>query len=277
MTATNTALTAYEAEIEQWHQKMHDGLVGEAGWLSLVGLYWLHTGNNSIGANPDGDVVLNSPQVPAQLGVIELADDQLVLRITADAPVLVDGVPATTAELRDDYSEAGPSLVQIGSITFFVIRRGREYAIRVRDANAPARLNFAGRKWFPLDQAYQVDGVYSPHETPRTLQVVTSSGNLVPVTNPGRVTFALQGQQFALEAFTAGENELWFVFKDATSGKLTYGAGRFMYAPLHPDGTVSLDFNKAYHPPCAFTAFATCPFPPKENALPVEIPVGERS
>jgi uncharacterized protein (DUF1684 family) len=73
-----------------------------------------------------------------------------------------------------------------------------------------------------------------------------------------------------------GAKELFFIFRDQTSGKETYGAGRFLYSALPREGTVVLDFNKAYNPPCAFTPYATCPLPPKENRLAVRVEAGEK-
>jgi uncharacterized protein len=268
--------SSYETEIGHWRQMMDDKLRAEDGWLSLTGLYWLHPGDNTVGVNPTADIVLPSGQTPDDLGLIELANDQIILRVTAAVPVTVDGEPRMTAVLRHDHEAGGPSRVQIGSITFFIIQRGSEYGVRVRDMNNPARLEFRGRNWFPLDQDYRVEGKFVPHEEARVLQVVTSSGHINPITNHGTVEFVLHNQHLSLQAFAAGENEVWLVFKDNTSGKSTYGGGRFLYAPLTEEGIVKLDFNKAYHPPCAYTPFATCPLPPKENWLPLDIPAGER-
>lgn len=275
MTVTEQA--DYLAELDRWRQEKETVLSAPDGWLSLVGLHWLNDGVNTIGADEDSDVSLPVNSIPHHLGIIELAGNHITLRTEADVTVTVDGVETREASLRDDSSTGGkPSQVQIGSVTFFIIERGGNYAVRVRDSENPARLTFEGRRWFPVDQRTNVTGVYVPHETPRTLQIVTSAGNAQPMVNPGKVEFTLNGQSFALEAFEAAGNQVWFVFKDATSGRSTYGAGRFLYAPLTADGAVHLDFNKAYHPPCAFTPFAACPLPPKGNVLPVEILAGER-
>ena len=85
--------------------------------------------------------------------------------------------------------------------------------------------------------------------------------------------------------FAAAHNEAFFIFRDRTSGKETYGAGRFLQAKVATiettadatvDGKITLDFNRAYNPPCAFTAFATCPLPPSENWLPFPVLAGEK-
>lgn len=273
MLGTDTQLATYISEVSQWRQMTDDRLRSESGWLTLVGLYWLHEGENTIGAA--SDIVLPLTGAPAQIGNIMFKDGQATLHISADVPVTVDGESVSTALLRDDTTEGGPSLVNIGSITFFVIRRGDEYGIRVRDTHNPARLAFTGRKWFPVDPHYRVQGTFIPHTPSRTLQITNSVGQTVPIDNPGRVEFVLQGHMLSLEAFSGGENEVWFVFRDGTSGSSTYGAGRFLYAPVSAEQTVLLDFNKAYHPPCAFTPFATCPLPPRENILALDIMAGE--
>ncbi|MEO8609521.1 MAG: DUF1684 domain-containing protein [Chloroflexota bacterium] len=276
MVGTESQPSTYVTEINRWRQTKDDSLRAEDGWLSLIGLFWLPEGANTVGANPKSDIPIDAAGVPDQLGTIEFHDGQATLQISADAPVTVDGVLNTHAVLRDDNAEAGPSLVKIGSVSFFVIRRGDAFGVRVRDANNPARLTFTGRNWFPIAPQYQVKGTFVVHDTPRTIPIVNASGQTEMVDNPGKVEFELGGQALSLEAFAAGKDELWFVFKDATSAQSTYGAGRFMYAPVNADGVVSLDFNKAYHPPCAFTPYSTCLRPPKENILPVEVLAGER-
>jgi uncharacterized protein (DUF1684 family) len=272
---TETQQSSYVTEINAWRQMIEDGLRAEDGWLSLIGLFWLHEGVNTVGANPKADIPIEAA-VPDQIGSIEFHDGKATLQVSADAAVTVDGVKTNHAILRDDNAEVGPSLVKIDSVTFFVIRRGDEYGIRVRDANNPARLEFTGRNWFPVEPHYKVSGKFVPHDVVRSIPIANSSGQTEMMDNPGKVEFELDGQSLVLEAFASRKDELWFVFRDATSNKSTYGAGRFMYAPLSAEGIVSLDFNKAYHPPCAFTPYATCPRSPKENTLPLEILAGER-
>ncbi len=267
------AVDAYTAEIAQWRQTMDDRLRAEDGWLTLVGLDWLHEGTNTIGSDPTADVHL--PSGAAYLGTLELVNGQVTLRVTAAVPVTVDQLPVTTAVLRHDLDEGGASQVRIGSVSFFIIQRGNEYGVRVRDTTNPARLSFAGRQWFPIDLNYRVSGTFVPHANPRTLQIVTSGGQITPMQNPGRVEFTLNGQALALEAFATSKNEYWLVFKDSTSGQSTYGAGRFLYTTTADDGSIIVDFNRAYHPPCAFSPYTTCPRPPQENILDVTIMAGE--
>lgn len=273
MTVGSQAGMEYQIEIEHWRQGMETQLRAPDGWLSVAGLDWLSEGENSIGSDAASNVLLPAP-APAHLGTITL--NQQTITLTTHIPVLVDGVETQAATLRDDHDSEGASLVRIGDITFNVIRRGKEFGVRMRDANNPARATFAGRAWYPIRDQYRVRGVFTPHSSERILEVENSLGKSTEMVNPGCVDFELNGQPIRLEAFEASHNQLWFIFRDSTSGKTSYPAGRFLYAPLHTDGTVDLDFNKAYHPPCAFTAYATCPFPPKQNILSIPIEAGER-
>ncbi|MBX7214853.1 MAG: DUF1684 domain-containing protein [Thermoflexales bacterium] len=268
-------MSNYDQEMRAFRESLDASLRAEDGWLTLVGLFWLEEGANTVGGDPACDIALPPERVPARLGVIDFHDGQAVLRAEPGVDVRVDGQPVTQATLRDDHSGA-PSLVTAGSVTFFVIRRGDRFGIRARDAQHPARASFTGRKWLPYNPVYRVVGTFSPHLPSRMLSNVNVVGIAERMENPGTVTFSLFGRSMTMEAFSAGERALWFVLRDATAGKTTYGAGRFLKVPLAADGSVDMDFNRAYNPPCAFTPYATCPLPPPENILPVELPVGER-
>ncbi|MEO8397282.1 MAG: DUF1684 domain-containing protein [Chloroflexota bacterium] len=272
---TTTQERTYEAEIEAWRQSMTEKLRAETGWLTLTGLYWLHEGQNTVGSDPASDVVLPE-SAPTQLGGIDFNDHKATLHLTAAVEVRVDGVVAAKmTHLNDDANPLGASRVEIGSVNFFIIERSGQYGIRMRDKNNPARQTFTGRVWFPIDPAYRVSAAFTPHPQPKTLDILNVVGLIEPTLNPGYVDFTLDGHSVRLEAFEGGQDQLWFVFRDTSP--LTYPASRFLYAPLHPDATATLDFNKAYNPPCAFTPYATCPLPPKQNILSFPIEVGEKT
>lgn len=265
----------YEAEILSWRQMMDDALRQEDGWLTLTGLYWLNEGNNSLGSGDACDILL-PPSAPTLLGSIIFRHGIAELQVTANLEVTVDGIPTQTAVLRDDHDPLGPSRVGVGAVSFIIIKRETQYGVRVRDNASPEREQFPGRIWYPLNPAYRVSAQFQRHDEPRILQIDSSAGMLTSMENPGWAQFELQGQPVHLEAFSAKPGEVWFVFRDATKGE-TYPAGRFLYAPLQEDGTLLVDFNKAYSPPCAFTPYATCPMPPKENILPIRIEAGEKA
>ena len=94
--------------------------------------------------------------------------------------------------------------------------------------------------------------------------------------NPGAVVFEKDGKTYKLEVVDEGDGQLFLIFADRTSGKETYGAGRFLYASPVVDGKTIVDFNMAYNPPCVFTPYATCPLAPPENRLDLAVTAGEK-
>jgi uncharacterized protein len=275
--------TAYVRQIEQWRADRVARLTAPDGWLSLIGLEWLSQGANRIGAAPDNDIVLKAG--PAHLGTITLAADGR-LRITLDqhAGATVDGQPITEATLVDDAhaGEGTPTTVRFGSASFYVIDRDGRKALRVKDAAAPTRAHFVGIDAYPIDPSWRIEADWVPFNPPQKLQIGSVIGTIEAVDVPGKAVFQRDGQRFELLPYQEEPGgELFFVIADRTSGKETYGAARFFYAALptrgldHP-GKVVLDFNKAYNPPCAFTAFATCPLAPPENRLDLAVTAGEK-
>jgi uncharacterized protein (DUF1684 family) len=260
-----------------WHQQKEQELINDTGWLTLVGLFPLHRGDNRVGSDATADVVL--PSVPAEVGTLTLDGDTVTFRASKTLTTLiveVGGLAAREAVLKHDMHPDGPTLITINTVTFFLLKRGESYLIRVRDRNSLARKTFGGRHWFDFDPVYRVQARYIPHAVPRQLSIVTSTGLVTPMDNIGYVEFTLDNRPLRLEAFSENANELWFIFKDQTSGTQTYGMGRFLKTALAGDQPIDLDFNRAYSPPCAFTHYATCPMPSKENTLPVAILAGEK-
>jgi uncharacterized protein (DUF1684 family) len=163
-----------------------------------------------------------------------------------------------------------------GSKTFTVIERSGRYAVRLKDNESKLRSSFAGMRWFPARESYRVNARFVSYPQPKTLAIPNILGSSYPYPSPGYVVFQIDGTEFRLEpVIEEGDKELFFIFRDRTAGKETYGAGRFLYTDLPRDGKVELDFNKAENPPCAFTPYATCPLPPRQNVLPVRIEAGE--
>jgi hypothetical protein len=274
MSTTLENTTAYAETVEAWRDEQETLLRAENGWLTVVGLFWLHEGVNTVGSSPESDVVLPARLSP-HLGTITLHNGEIQWRVSVGKhSVLIDGNHYDEATLHDNSSR--PTLLEIDRVTFFLIRRGERIGVRVRDAESEARRTFTGRHWFAVDPRYRVVGHFNPYPSKRTVEVETVIGTSARFSSPGTVTFELGGTPLTLDAFEGeGVGELWFVFRDATSGRSTYGASRFLNAPFQDDGTVDLDFNKAKSPPCAFTPYATCPLPPRGNILSVPITAGE--
>lgn len=266
---------AYITEIEAWRRQREADLRTPDGWLSLTGLYVLGEGTYTVGSDLASDVVLPA-SAPTRLGEIAFHAGEALLTITTDAAVLVDGVPLRSAQLIDNAGGRRPTLVTEGTVSFFIHRFGNQHAVRVKDSTNPAIAAFEGRRWFPVQPQYRVQGEFTPFADPYEVQIGTVVNTASTYRSIGAVAFELGGHKLQLLASAGGApNQLFFVLRDATAGVETYGAARFLTTDVAPDGSVDLDFNKAYNPPCAFTPYATCPLPPRDNILPVRIAAGE--
>lgn len=281
-TAVQEPVPAPEDFAAAW-QAWHDGRIARLqrldGWLSLVGLHFFEAGRHTVGSGPGNDVVLAVG--PASLGVIELSADGAMTFAAADGvAVSVDGQPVRAAvALLDDAAggEAGPSVVSFdeGQASFIPIERSGRHALRVRDARAKTLTEFTGIKTWPADPKWAVEARFTPHEAGKTIDIATVINTIEPMANPGVLDFELQGKPYRLEAIDEGDGEYFLIFADRTNGSESYGAGRFLYASPAVDGKTTVDFNRAYNPPCALNAFSTCPLPPPENRLDVAIAAGE--
>jgi len=165
----------------------------------------------------------------------------------------------------------------VGDLSMYVIERGGRYAIRLKDKNSKSRREFTGLKWYPIQKSYRVTATFVEYDPPKQVQVPNILGETENLPSPGYASFTLNGKKVRLDPVLEEPDakELFFIFRDLTSGERTYPSGRFMYAEMPKEGKIVLDFNKAYNPPCAFTPYATCPLPPKQNKLPVRIEAGE--
>ena len=264
----------YQREVEKFRAEEIRDL--KSNWLVLAGLFWLKPGANSFGTASSNPIVLPAGTAPAKAGIFELSGDEVTLKMEPGAAATIDGQPVMTAKLQADTS-GKPTVVALGRLRMHVIKRGERVGIRLKDLQNPALRNFTRLHFYPIDTAYRVSGTWVPSDGKRTVDVPNVLGDVSHETIPGEVRFTLNGQNLTLTAL-GGEpaKGLFFVFSDATSKTETYPAGRFLETDAVKDGTVVLDFNLAYNPPCAVTPYATCPLAPRENRLAVAIPAGEK-
>jgi uncharacterized protein (DUF1684 family) len=266
--------STYQAEINSWRSRHEAELRADDGWLTLAGLYWLKDGINTIGRGEDYDVVLTENFKQGKFGEIQFSDGTAVLTVEPGITATVDGKQITSVELQSD-DPGPPTKVTTGSQTFYLIKREDKFGIRLKDSESAERKNFDGEHWFPVDESYHVTGEFEPFTSEQYIEVPNVLGGTFKMKSPGIVKFKLQGKEVSLQPVIEDEKTLFFIFKDATAGDETYGAGRFLYTNNPVDGRVVLDFNKAENPPCAFTRFATCPLPPAQNRLDIDIKAGE--
>ena len=263
---------AYVQSFEKWKAEQIDDL--KQNWLPLAGLYWLKQGVNNFGTASENAVVF--PKGPAHAGEFDLEGKDVTIRLLPDAHATLAGAPLTTAKLAPDIS-GHASLVEMSTLRFHVIMRGERVGIRVKDLESPSVANFKGLIFYPLDLNYRVTATWEPSDGKKTIDVPNVLGDVTAVPVAGTVVFKINGQEQRLTALGGNPAAgLSFVFNDLTAKSDTYPGGRFLDSEPVTNGTVTLDFNRAYNPPCAVTPYATCPLAPKENRLAVAIPAGEK-
>ena len=254
---TIAADASYIQKVETWRKNYETELRAPSGWLAVAGLVWLQEGANSMGSSVDSRVVLPNG-APAHTEPLVMSGGQ----------VTYEGKPL----------EIDKSTVKFGDVTITAIKRSGRVGVRLRDPNAATRMAYHGSNWYPIDPKWRVTATWIPD--PKTISIVNILGMKEDQISPGRVEFTLVGKKITLEPVVEvvdGEEQLFFIFKDLTNGKQTYGAGRYLYTAMPKDGKVELEFNEAKNPPCAFTAYATCPLPPRQNAMPIALEAGEKN
>ena len=268
---------AYQAEIEAQWAAREARLIADDGWLTLTGLFWLAPGANSVGSGEDAAVLL--PDGPDEVASLVVGEDGAVTLVPyPGGDLMVNGETAAEQTLAIDTSGA-PDLMRTGRVLFYLIGRGDRIGVRVKDPESPIRRNFHGLERYRLDPAFRVVALLDPYPEPKEVAIPTVIGEPSMMLAPGILEFKIDGESVSLEPYISkpGERDLFIVYRDATSGDTTYGAGRFLNAEISEGSNeVVLDFNLATNPPCAFTPFATCPLPTPENTLFVAIKAGER-
>jgi uncharacterized protein (DUF1684 family) len=261
--------------IQEWKAQRIERLKSKTGWVNLAGLLWLEEGVNSFGSDSSNRVVLPQKAAPF-CGTLTLTGGRVTLEASEESGITSDGQKVTSLELKDDAS-GKPTLIEQGDLAWFIIKRGDRYAIRLRDYRHPNLEKLDSIPSYPVQTSYVVEATLRPFDEPRTMEVATPvPGFTEEYQCPGELHFRLDGKDLILLPFGEGK-DYFLVFADETTGIETYGAGRFMYAAADSTGRIILDFNRAYNPPCAFTPYATCPMPPRENFLPIAVEAGEKN
>lgn len=267
--------TEYVKTIEKWRSDQEKNLKKETGWLTVAGLFWLKDGVNTIGAGPDFDVRLTDNFKQGKFGEIDFQNGTATLKVESGVEAQGDGKSISTIDLVSD-EKGKPTEIRTGSQTFYLIRREDRFGIRLKDSNSKARLNFKGQHWFPIDETCKVAARFEAFSEPKEVMVPNVLGGHFKMKSPGVLKFTLKEKEYSLQPVEEDDKTIFIIFRDKSSLNETYTSGRFLYADKPMNGEVVLDFNKAENPPCAFTPFATCPLPPPQNNLDVEIKAGEK-
>ncbi|MCP4120505.1 MAG: DUF1684 domain-containing protein [Bacteroidetes bacterium] len=271
----DTLPEGYFKELESWKQNRDTRLRSEFSFVNLVGLHWLKQGENSFGSSGDNDIVFPK-KAPGQIGSINLQDSILTFSAGSGAEVMIDSLIATEAVVYSASEGVNP-VMSSGSFKWHIIERAGNYGIRLRDLEHPRVLEPLNIQYYDWSADWRIMAEFVPYETPQTIEIENIVGFSFDEEIHGEIVFQVEGQSYSIMPLLVDEG-FFILFADATSGDETYGAGRYMVAD-RPDeeGKVMLDFNKAYNPPCAFTDFATCPLPPRENILEIPIIAGEKA
>jgi uncharacterized protein len=276
----------WQKEITEWRAQHAVELQKPDGWLALAGLEWLEPGDTSFGSAKDNKIHLPASG-PAHMGVLHLDGETVTLNPPAGgfpAGFLIDGKPAQAQVLHTDpdHDKNDPRMT-IGTLHMYVIHRGERFALRIKDAKSAALTGFHGLKWYAPNEAYRVTANWIPYTPQKTFTIATLIGTSYPAQIPGSAEFTLHSKTYRLDPILEDPAvaKLFFVLRDTTSSTKTYGACRFLYTGfpdhgLDKPGELALDFNRLENPPCAYTPYATCPLPPKQNRLPIPLPVGEQ-
>jgi uncharacterized protein len=276
---------AWYRDLLAWRQEHAAELQKPDGWLALAGLEWIEPGDTSFGSSNDNKIHLPAGG-PDHLGVLQLQGTTVSI---APPPggfprsFLIDGKPAQRQELHTepDNDKHNPRMT-IGALNVYVVRRGDKFALRIKDAKSAALVGFHGLKWYPPRSSYRVIAHWTPYLPQKTITLDRMVGASYQEPVPGVAAFTLGGKKYQLEPVLEDPAvaKLFFILRDKTSTSTTYGACRFLYTGfpsngLEKEGELVLDFNHLENPPCAYTPYATCPLPPKQNRLLIPLPVGE--
>lgn len=274
---TERQIADHKKEVESWYNNRVENLKSREGWLNLAGLFWLNEGINSFGSDASNDVVFPEGKIGEKAGYFMVKGGVVTLTPVKDANIMAGGKPA-----REETLVFHPDSMKVirqshGSLEWHIIKRDDKVGIRLRDLESEAVQTFEGIERYPVDYSWRVEARFETASEGTKIDITNVLGQTTAQDLAGVLTFKLGEREFQLSATGEGK-KLFIVFADSTNGKETYPAGKFIYVDRpESDGLVFIDFNKSYNPPCAFTEFATCPLPPRENILAASITAGEKN
>jgi uncharacterized protein (DUF1684 family) len=273
---------AHEQQVLAWRRARLARLTAPDSWLSLIAKHWLEPGTSRVGSDPASDIVLPADRSPARLGLVTLRDQVVSFEPHAGVPVRLrtsegEERPLSGPLLLRSDARGTPDKLVLGSLSLEIMERAGAFALRVRDSESPRRTSFPGIDYYPIDPALRVVARIEPYDPPRPIELAYETGSSEQKLAPFAAVFERDGVTVRLDLVPEGPQRFFLLFRDQTSRTESYGAGRFLYAPLPRDGKIVLDFNQAFSPPCAFTPHAACPLPPPQNRVPLALAAGEKA
>jgi len=276
-------VAVHRDSIEKWHAFRQNAVYGPTGWATLLGLWWLNPGETTIGADSSATIVLPRDHAPRRLGSVLVSKDSTWFVAATGARVTADTTKAPTGRVRlvSDLQEKA-TVLRAGSLVIgYIVREDRgvfKHAIRIKDTLNAARVA-PPLRYFPTDIRWRVQARYRNVVGADSLNIIGVLGTETRMAHPGDIDFTIGGRTYSLTVIREPEDhttDLFVMFTDSTNRKETYPATRYVWvSPPDSLGRTVVDFNRAFNPPCAFTKFATCPFPPRGNHLPLFVTAGE--
>jgi uncharacterized protein (DUF1684 family) len=261
----------YESQILLWQARKYDERVGENGWMSLAGLFWLNQGRNLVGSNPMCEVTLPE-HAPTFLGIIEWKGKTIRLQVAEGVQVQVNGRLVQSAVIRSDRA-ATPSFITWNQIRLVLHEYAGKYGVRIWDNQKRNRFTLPLLKWFPINKQFRFSARYTRYPEPKVSSQLDAFGEKVEDRLDGYVTFKFDGKTYKLDVTEEKDHRLFKNLETSrTARRLIHQAASTWSVN---GGKVTLDFNYAYSPPCAFTEYATCIFAPQQNYLPFRVEAGE--
>ncbi len=268
------AAFSQNSEFDRWKIERSEELLAEEGWLNLAGLLWLEPGDNHLIAIPEDSLAISQEPNADEIGIFRVEDEVVVFLASAGKSVEMEGERVSEAILFPLETGTKRSL-KSGRWKWSVIKRGDKFAVRLRNLNHPSLGNFEPTPTYDYNSTWRLDAFFQPKFN-EFMSITNVLGQSIEWRVMGILKFEINGQKQELVTLE-DEGKLFVIFSDETNGKDTYPSGRYLYVTF-PDnkGNTVVDFNYAYNPPCAYTAFATCPIPPKENRLNFYVNAGEK-
>lgn len=264
-------------EVQAWRRHQDETMRGERSPFAAERVVALAQGRTTLGSGAEAALRLPGAGLPALAGEVVLGEGGAFLVARDPGPeaprLLVNGT------FMAERALASTDLISFGPYRLQLRRPGGAFALRVANLKAEAMRRYRGLNYFPFDGRFRVAATFTPSPGAREVTVESTQGGPQKLPHAGRLDFKLLGQDCTLDAFLDRDEPdvLFVIFRDGTSGRETYGVGRYVYVARSADGTAVLDFNKAFNPLCAYGPLFFCPIPPKQNHLPLRIPAGEKT
>lgn len=265
-------MTDIPAVLHEWRATYEQQLSAPYGWWSIISLDWLQPGDNAVGSNPAGQV-LTPERYPAHVATLHHAGDHVVLTPVSDTPLFLGA-----DQLTEPLTITADTNIGIGAgeeqTRLSIVRRFGRWGSRSYDPlEAKRRAATEQVHWFEPASNWRVPATFVPAQAGETVTIQNVIGDEMEIPVAGRLKFTVANEPVTLLA--TGDESLFINFTDATNRVTTYGGGRFLSMPRPAGPNCVIDFNYVFQPPCAHSAYATCPLPPAGNHIPVPVTAGE--